>query len=491
MRRRAEAHPIKKIVVRKMNQKLPVGANPPRKRVTRFCIQYGQWALVAVSFPLLLRWDSTIVPGTLALDSRSCRRPCRTLQLNDSRLSIHVPRHQRPDFSDRVKGLNMATRDNEEELLPLSGAQLMTEPSSRRVVLIGSLLSLGVLTGITEDAAASTNLAGPEMALDTRNPGPIPDMSWMPSNTLSEASTATPLDWHVIVDAASKKAFRGGKAGAAAAVVQVCSLMWLRTSMNYQYRYGGNLQSSLRELWADGGIGRLYQGLPFALMQGPLSRFGDTAANVGVLALLEGFEVTRNFPLPLKTACGSCAAGAWRIFLMPIDTCKTTLQVEGSTGLQTLIDRVSQQGPGPLYRGAVAQAAATAAGHFPWFVTYNGLNEYLPAVSSTDDLLASLLRSAFLGFCASSVSDCVSNSLRVVKTTKQTATRTKSGESGDDQTPQELSYPEVVAMIIQEDGIVGLLGRGLQTRLLTNAIQGALFSVLWRYFQDLITSSSS
>lgn len=121
-------------------------------------------------------------------------------------------------------------------------------------------------------------------------------------------------------------------AGAAAAVVQVCSFMWLRTSMNYQYRYGGTLSSSLKELYNEGGIPRLYQGLPFALVQGPLTRFGDTAANVGVLALLESIPETASLPLPLKTAAGSVTAGLWRIFLMPIDSSKTAMQVEGAEG---------------------------------------------------------------------------------------------------------------------------------------------------------------
>jgi hypothetical protein len=107
------------------------------------------------------------------------------------------------------------------------------------------------------------------------------------------------IDGWAIVGQASKKALGGGKAGALAAVVQVCSLMWLRTSMNYQYRYGGNLQSSLRDLWADGGLPRLYQGLPLALIQGPLSRFGDTAANIGVLALLDAIDTTHDLPLPV------------------------------------------------------------------------------------------------------------------------------------------------------------------------------------------------
>ena len=277
----------------------------------------------------------------------------------------------------------------------------------------------------------------------------------------AEAAT----DWNQVLEKASKKALGGGKAGAAAAVVQVGSLMWLRTSMNDQYRYGGTLQSSLQKLWNEGGIPRLYQGLPFALIQGPLTRFGDTAANVGILAVLQ--ETAPNLPLPLMTAAGSITAGLWRILLMPIDSSKTVLQVEGS--LDPLWGRVSDDGFGVLYRGALAQAAATAAGHFPWFLTYNALESALPIVESPDVWL-SLVRSAVLGFSASCVSDCVSNSLRVIKTTRQTS---------------DESYPEIVRTIVEQDGVWGLLGRGLQTRLLTNAIQGALFSVLWRYFQQM------
>ncbi len=53
------------------------------------------------------------------------------------------------------------------------------------------------------------------------------------------------------------------------------------TTMNYQYRYGTNTTTALKTLYAQGGIPRFYRGLGPALIQGPLSRFGDTAANSG------------------------------------------------------------------------------------------------------------------------------------------------------------------------------------------------------------------
>ena len=52
-----------------------------------------------------------------------------------------------------------------------------------------------------------------------------------------------------------------------------------------------------RTLWNQGGVRRFYRGFGPALFQGPLSRFGDTAANVGILALLEPY----NMPIAAKT----------------------------------------------------------------------------------------------------------------------------------------------------------------------------------------------
>lgn len=189
---------------------------------------------------------------------------------------------------------------------------------SRRSFFGTMAASTIVFLATTESASAHQVNEGLQQQQKGRN---------LPAETLASTATdAAPIDWNAIFQKASKKALGGGKAGASAAVVQVLSLMWLRTSMNRQYRYGGDLLSSLKTLWAEGGIGRLYQGLPFALIQGPLTRFGDTAANVGILALLDSIPETRTLPLPIKTAIGSISAGTWRIILMPIDASKTAMQ---------------------------------------------------------------------------------------------------------------------------------------------------------------------
>ena len=42
------------------------------------------------------------------------------------------------------------------------------------------------------------------------------------------------VNWSEIFEKAKKRALGSGGAGAVAMVVQVCSLMWMRTIMNYQ-----------------------------------------------------------------------------------------------------------------------------------------------------------------------------------------------------------------------------------------------------------------
>lgn len=271
-----------------------------------------------------------------------------------------------------------------------------------------------------------------------------------------------------ILQRAGKRALGGGLTGAAAMGIQVCTLMWLRTTMNYQYRHGTTTTQALRTLYSEGGIRRFYRGVGPALIQGPLSRFGDTAANSGILALLNSHETTAALPTGVKTIAASGSAALWRIFLMPVDTTKTILQVEGKKGLKMLRTKFNQGGPRVLYHGALAASGATFAGHFPWFFTFNTLSAHIPV---PEDTVPKLVRNAVIGFSSSLVSDTVSNSIRVVKTTRQTFA-----------TP--ITYPQAVRHVIDADGIVGLFGRGLKTRLLANGLQGMLFAVLWKAIEE-------
>ena len=288
-----------------------------------------------------------------------------------------------------------------------------------------------------------------------------------------------------VLKKAAWKAAGGGLAGFGAMFINVGTLMWMRTTVNFQYAKGMSTTEALRFLYNEGsangggtfgGIRRFYRGLGPALFQGPLSRFGDTASNVGMLALWDSFEQTKTLPAAVKTVAASAAAAGFRVFLMPIDACKTILQVEGANGLQKLGAKIKKGGIGVLWHGSIGAMSATFVGHYPWFFTYNYLQEALPKVDKKKDGLAMYLgRNAVIGFCSSAVSDTCSNSIRVLKTTTQTST-------------VPIGYMEALKIVIEKDGIAGLMFRGLVTKIISNGCQGILFSVLWRLGQDMINA---
>jgi hypothetical protein len=139
--------------------------------------------------------------------------------------------------------------------------------------------------------------------------------------------TKTPLSIGQIFRKAGRKALGGGLPGAVAGVVQVLTLMWLRTIINYQSRYGASFLRAVNILYNEGGIGRFYRGVGFALFQAPMSKFVATASNDGVLAFLSSFPLSKHWNPAVTTIFASLFVGGFRMILMPIDTCKTVLQV--------------------------------------------------------------------------------------------------------------------------------------------------------------------
>lgn len=244
-------------------------------------------------------------------------------------------------------------------------------------------------------------------------------------------------------------------------LLQVLCMMWLRTAVNYQYRHGGTVVDAFTTLYAEGGVPRFYQGLAPALLQGALARFGDAGANEGAQVMFTG-KVRPS----IVTFTGSVAAAGWRMAITPIDTVKTILQVDGELGLARLKERVVHHGMGVLYNGACGTAVVAVVSHYPWFLTNNYLERRWPPATRARQ---AVLRNAGIGFASGVATAIVSNGARVLKTLKQTS-------------PDELSYMEAAELVISQEGILGLMSRGLGLKIFSNGVQSLAFNVLWRYF---------
>jgi hypothetical protein len=121
--------------------------------------------------------------------------------------------------------------------------------------------------------------------------------------------------------------------------------------------------------------------------------------------------------------------------------------------------------------------APRVTSQYPWYLTFNTLDETLP-LAPTDDLKLKLLRAAALGISAACVSDCISNSIRVLKTTRQTSETT-------------ITYKEAAKIVLDKDGWSGLFVRGLGTRLFTNALQATIFTVVWKLGEEQLKKTGT
>eukprot|EP01039_Chlorochromonas_danica_P007263 gene7263-8033_t len=268
---------------------------------------------------------------------------------------------------------------------------------------------------------------------------------------------------------AKASVLRGGLYGAAAGSVQVLFLMWLRTIVNYQYRYGVSLSVAVKELLEEGGLPRFYRGLPFALLQNPLSKFGSAASYEASRAIL--MHTSGSVSPFWSSALGAGLSTAWRVLLMPLETAKTLLQVEGSIGQERLVRGLQKGQVSLLFEGTAAALLASLAAHYPWFLVHNYLDHHLPQPNPQEGLKASILRSVLIGIVATAASDVTSNAVRVVRTVKA-ALAVDLGHS--------LPYSQAIQHIVKEGGWAALFGRGLRTRFIANVLQGTLFVVIWR-----------
>jgi len=269
---------------------------------------------------------------------------------------------------------------------------------------------------------------------------------------------------------ALRQALTSGTSAAGTMVLQVLLFMPLDTTVTVQYRYGQSTVAALRSLSAH-GYGRFYSGMLAALVQGPASRFGDTATNCAVTTYLNSNDGTKDLPTVVKTMMGSALASLWRVALMPLDVCKTVWQIYGfPLGTKRLRNRARHYGLSGFYLGSLASYSGAFCGHLPWYTAHNLLDQHLPAA---DDNRTRLLRSALVGFSSSVVSDCCTNSIKVLKAIRQA---------------EGIPYSEVVQVVLRQSSLASLFTRGLQTRLATNGLQSIFFTVLWKENEQRLAS---
>lgn len=70
-------------------------------------------------------------------------------------------------------------------------------------------------------------------------------------------------------------------------------------------------------------------------------RFGAVAANEAMLLLPGVIPALQRLPPSVNTAFGSLMYSGWRALLMPIDTSKTIMQVDGNAGTSYILSQVS------------------------------------------------------------------------------------------------------------------------------------------------------
>lgn len=229
---------------------------------------------------------------------------------------------------------------------------------------------------------------------------------------------------------------------------------------------------AIRLLYTQGGIGRFYQGLIPALCMMPLSKFGDIFSN----GLAQEF-FSESFPAAVVTLMAATLASTWKLLIMPADTVKTMMQVHGADGLTLLQSKVSTLGLSVLYDGALIASAATWVDYYPWFITHNFLvaycvqNQILDAHLKTQNPMRKNIRRALMGLISSLVSDVFSNVFYVLKTFTQTSL-------------EPIGSLEAAARIIEKDGLMGLLFRGMTLKLTANALNAMLFAVVWMAIVD-------
>ncbi len=126
-----------------------------------------------------------------------------------------------------------------------------------------------------------------------------------------------------------------------------------------------------------------------------------------------------------------------------------------------------------MYSGVIEGTLATGIANYPWYITFQSLQQHLPEAHG---FTLKSIRNGIIGFLSSVSADLACNGIKVIKTTKQV-----SAAGGlDEEHGSVWSYTRTLNHVLKDGGIWGLMfGRGLPTRILANGLQSFVFTIIW------------
>lgn len=242
-----------------------------------------------------------------------------------------------------------------------------------------------------------------------------------------------------------------GIPGGIAGGIQLSSLYWLRTIIKYQYVYPQTLRASTRNLWRETDRMRLYRGF--------IPNFSKVfLGKVGESSLIKHFQPQNQNDILYNTFLTAGIITAWKTLMMPLDTVGNSYQVNGLKSQEILRNRIKNQGVITLWSGTIVYLNISFINYSIWIYTYHSLNKCLPTNFNSD------VRNGLIGLGSTFMSDIVINPLRVLKTNIQSH-------------PEKKNYREIYHKVFKR---AGDFFRGMQTKMLFNCLNGALYVILWK-----------
>lgn len=233
-----------------------------------------------------------------------------------------------------------------------------------------------------------------------------------------------------------------------ACLVKGSFLYWMKPIMKTQHVYGTSISDTIKVLHQDPDRFRFYRGFLVSSFQCSIGRTTDLFL---YKKLNNGIDEKNKQYVPIIS--GICASSV-KMAIMPLDTIANIYQVRGIKGKEYI--------RGNLYRGTLAYGTIHACSSSLWLSSFSLFHNH-PKFNNTNENLKCLIT----GFICSFITDICVNPLRVIKTTKQTFTPTK-------------SYSELVK------DLSGSYYRGFKIRVIMNGLNSALFVLFWQHLENLL-----